>query len=157
MSTDTVEKPVKVIRQGRAADLDRLIPLGEMFYSESGLPGKFDPHSFMTTWEYFISGQMGAIFLLEEDGLIIAAIGGVRVPESSNGTIQAQELFWFTHPDYRKQGVGELLLVEFERWAKDVKCHGVLMSLLEGLSNGVEQLYLQRGYRPIQRSFLKEI
>lgn len=153
-----VQRPsFKVIRQARVSDLDRLLSLGEMFYTEAGLPGKFSPESFISNWSMFINGNMGAIFLLEEDELIIAGIGGVRFPDSASGRVQAQELFWFVHPDHRRDGMGEVLLIEFERWARDVACQSVVMAALEGLSNGVEELYLRRGYRPLERLYIKEV
>jgi len=148
---------VRVIRQARVADLERLLPLGEMFYTEAGLPGKFNPESFSGTWAMFINNNIGVIFLLEEDGLVIAAIGGVRFPESASGRVQAQEMFWFVHPDFRRSGAGEILIVEFERWARDVACQATILALLKSSPAGVEELYLRRGYQPLETWYIKEV
>ena len=81
------EQKIRVIRQARLPDLERLLPLGEMFYTEAGLVGKFNPESFIHSWTMVLTGNMGVIFILEEDSMIIAGIGGVRFPESASRRI----------------------------------------------------------------------
>lgn len=164
MITETAEPKVivasssiyRIIRQARVSDLSRLLALGEMFYEEAKLPGKFNPESFVSSWTMFLTQNIGVIFLLEEGNLILAGIGGVRFPDSSSGRVQAQELFWFVHPDHRRSGAGETLLSEFEAWSIDMQCHSTIVALMEGISGGVQEVYLRRGYRPLETWYIKE-
>jgi GNAT superfamily N-acetyltransferase len=68
----------------------------------------------------------------------------------------AVETFWFVHPDHRGQGLS--LLVEFEKWGKREGCQTLAMiHMVDSFPDKLETLYRRRGYKLIEKHYLKEI
>ncbi len=68
----------------------------------------------------------------------------------------AVETFWFVAPEHR--GIGIRLFNAFEKWAKDNQCSKTAMiHLTDSMPERLEQLYLKRGYRLIEKHYVKDL
>lgn len=65
------------------------------------------------------------------------------------------ELFWWTDEEHRKTGAGLALLEDFIQEGKDT-CHWIVLTL-EHNSPVHEKVFLDRGFRVKEKSFLMEI
>ena len=85
---------------------------------------KFAPFNFM---------DEHARIVLVHDGEAPIACGAFR--PKSNETVEIKRMF--THPDYRKRGIGKQVLNKLELWAKE---EGFVVSILETGNNQPEAI-----------------
>lgn len=130
--------------------------LGEMFYSQEGVPGKFDLKEFTNTWTTFIKHGIGDIFCLVRDGYVIGIIGGVLYRDPNDGEFVATEFFWYVHPSHRGSGIR--LVKVFEEWAraKGAK-RSTMMHLFNKQFDQLNKLYTRLGYTATEVHYTKEL
>jgi GNAT superfamily N-acetyltransferase len=137
-------------------DLVRLLPLAEEFYAASQFLKKFDAERFIATWTRLLSERTGVIFLLEQDGIVTGALGGVVYPEPYSGDLVATEFFWFVTESARGGRGGIQLYREFESWARERGAAEIRMvHLLDLMPAKVERFYKHCGFEPIEVHFVK--
>lgn len=96
------------------------------------------------------------LFIMEDEGKMIGGLGCVVGPDLHTPRIIAVETYWYVHPDYR--GMGRKLLDYFEQWAKDNGCNATAMiCMTDSMSDSLEHLYFRRGYKLIEKHYLKEV
>lgn len=145
-----------MIRKVGTGELALLIPLGEEWFSSSGILGKFNGQRFRTVWTEFLGKDNSVIFGFETDTGIHGVIGGIFYPDINTGEQTANEFFWYVSPSYR--GAGIKLLKKFENWAKEHNCKKIRMThLLEGKMDALEDLYRKRGYRAVEMTYEKGV
>ena len=143
-------------RQLPIDELDKLLPLAEKFYASSEALKEFRPEAFKHNWTTFISNDLGVIFVLEEEGRVIGAIGGIKAPDVNSGDPVATEFFWFVAEGSRGGGIA--LLRKFEGWAREQGCKRITMAFLSDLMPGkVKALYERLGYTEMEVHYTKEI
>lgn len=70
----------------------------------------------------------------------------------------AGELIWWVDVEYRQTRAGLELLNALETWAKQSGCSAITMTLLEDPNfDKIDGIYKKFGYRPSERSYLKEL
>jgi GNAT superfamily N-acetyltransferase len=139
---------------GTVDHLPVLAVLGQRFYEEGRLPGRFIPGTFCRTWEQLLQTGAGGLFLLPDGGLPVGAIGGVLYPDPNDGALVATECFWFVHPQFRGRGLE--LLEAFESWARDRGAQRIIMVLLHNLMpEQLSALYRRRGYTAVETHYVK--
>jgi len=147
-----------VIRAAQVADLPQLIELGQAFYAEGRLPGRFNPRHFIQVWGQLITTGVGVLLIAERDAQFLGAIGGLIYQDPGTGDHVAQEAFWFLQPAARKGRLGLRLLDAFEREANRRQCARVLMVHLETLQAGrLAAFYQRRGYQLVETIYAKEL
>lgn len=101
--------------------------------------------------------ESGVILVVEGGGGLVGATGALLHPHYFNSAhITGQELFWWIDPDHR--GVGAELLNALEQWVEAQGAHSFSMIALEALEpERVGLIYRRRGYRPVERSYLRGI
>lgn len=144
------------IRKAEAADLPRLAPLAEQFYSSSDVLRTFDIEHFSALWRGFFESGIGVIFLLEQDGEIKGTIGGIAFKEAYSPDMLAQEFFWFVDPNSR--GAGVKLYRAFEEWAKEKGCDEIRMvHLIDSMPEKVGAFYERIGYKKLEIHYGKRL
>jgi len=143
-----------MIRQALTTDLDQICELGEIFFIECKLPGKFNAVVFKRTYSVLMVEGLAEIWVLEQAGVIIGAIGGMFSPDPFTGDPVAVETFWYVHPDHRHLG-GLKLLHKFIDRAIEKSCMRVQMAaiLRSPAFDNVQKLYMDIGMIPMETYF----
>lgn len=106
-------------------------------------------------WDMIQNGNAEMMMLMEGDKCV-GGLGCIKYPDLHSGELFAVETFWYVLPDYR--GAGITLLERFEQWAKDnncVKC--AMIHLVDSMSSVLERLYKMRGYKLVEKHYVKEL
>jgi GNAT superfamily N-acetyltransferase len=132
--------------------------LGDQFFKESNLPGKFEAHIFVDTWTKIMNLGLGKIWANFQEDMITGAIGGLVHPDPYDGRIVVQEAFWFVHEDYRGGLTAIRLYRELENWARHSGASRMVMSCtLNKYVAKLRHLYESLGYRPVDISYFKDL
>lgn len=128
----------------------------QQFYSSSEFLGHFDIDRFTQVWTNLFQMGMGVIFLMESDGQISGAIGGMVHQDLYGHDFVAEEFFWFVRPDARGSGIR--LYGEFEKWARQNGASRIQMvHLLDLMPEKVEAFYRRAGFTPIETRYSKKL
>lgn len=147
------------------ADIPALGGLAVEFDRLSGGVLRVNREVWVRTWQGLIGTGCAEVIVLrtraegqgpgEEKGKPIGGLGWICMPCPNSGELQAQEAFWFVGREHR--GAGLKLLQAFEERAKSRGCTRLVMVHLEEVMPAkLERLYARRGYRLIERNYLKE-
>jgi GNAT superfamily N-acetyltransferase len=141
-----------LIRKATIEDLPGLIPLCLAFARESENI-RLDPNAWLNTWTQLISGEIGVIFILDDNH---GFIGGLKYPDPNTGELTATEMFWYV--DKPRRGKGLTLLKKFEQWAQDQGCkNAIMVHLTDIMPSALKRIYQRKGYREIETHFFKEL
>ena len=147
-----------IIRDGAIEDIDECLVMSRKFYELTGYE-KVIPFCEKTTRKYFNMGigEMGSLFVAEEEGKLVGFIIGLFVPSMTNENyLVGTEFAWWVEPEYRKGTTGVKLLKHIEESAKKIGCVLWSMMCLEGYSpDRLEKLYLGMDYKAAERTFTK--
>ena len=132
-----------------------LVPLGQEFFSASGLPGVFNPEHFVKTWSTLIELELGIVQGVFRGGELLGAAGFILTADINTGAPNASESFFYVRPQFR--GVGHRLFLETE---KNLKARGAatifMVNLINSSADGHARYYQRMGYRPLENVFIKE-
>lgn len=135
-----------MIREATVGDIPRLLEMGEKFAAKARLEEHvgYDPASMGKTFRALIEGEQFCLFVGEQ-----GAIGGMKAPHPfNNARLIADELFWWSEG---REGLR--LLAAFENWASDAIVRMTALEAVEPDRTG--KLFERRGYRPLERAFVK--
>ena len=137
-----------MIREATEADIPRLLDMGARFAERAGLVDHvgYNPDDMADTFRLMIESEHAVIFIGES-----GAIGGHASPHPFNRAHWvAQEIFWWSEG---REGLR--LLQAYEDWAAE-RCQSVGMITLEAVEpDRTARLFERKGYRPLERTFLK--
>lgn len=150
-----------IIRRAIAEDLEQYLALGAKFQESTPVHNvlPFDAEGFT---DFFLSAvdepDMG-VWAVEDNGKVIGAAGAVIYPIFfSRKNKVAQELWWWLLPEARGNGTGKKLYDAIEMWASERGAKALFMIALEDENAlKMEHLYLKLGFRPLERSYFKEV
>lgn len=135
---------------------EELSPLGESFYREGVLPGRFNIQHWLTQWRLIIKSKLGFIWLLMLDGKPVGAIGIILQPDLCDGELAASEAFWYVMPEHRGGTGGIRLLKAAEKFAE--QCGATRMFMVRhhaATTEKLERLYEARGYFPMHTTYCR--
>jgi GNAT superfamily N-acetyltransferase len=150
-----------VIRLAEFSDMEQLLSLGEKFHKYAEL-GKFglgySRKGFSGILAYFINNENCALFVSEIDNKVVGTIAGMVAPWFLDPEqINASEHWWFVLPEYRGT-TGADLLSKLEEWAKFKGARCLAMAgFNEKRITALTRLYRQKGFRPLETHFVKEL
>lgn len=100
-----------------------------------------------------------AMWLAEgEDGIAGISAGLIYPVYFSPQTLVAQELWWWVDPMARGSAAGRMLRERIEQWGAENGAKAVIMLALENeQTSTLGRLYRRAGFRPLERSFIKEL
>lgn len=138
-----------MIRHAVAEDIPVLLKMGKAFADEAGVTD-------LVGWDDASVTALLNSLIDHEDALLLigerSMLGGVAYAHPFNNAAKVfQELFWRSHG---REGLRALSMAE--DWMRK---RGVSRSLMLGLDTlpNLERLYGRLGYRPAERTFIKEI
>ena len=144
-----------MIRRACAADIDRMIELGQRFHDYAGVHEiPYDPASFRLTLERGLEDSDQCYFVAEVDSAVLAMAGAVAYPPYFNHAAKTgQELFWWS-----ECAEGMRLHDALASWAAEQGCKSFAMiALADERSARMARLYKRMGYRPTEQSFIKRL
>lgn len=149
------------IKPATSDDIPRCVELGVAFHSEADLDwfAPVVPEDFQKTLET-TTGAEGCIFLVAHDpdeDDIVAMIYGLILPCYFNfGVYFAHEVVMYVDIAYRSRGVGKKLLGAFENEAKKRNARPIAGAKSHMRVDAMTRMYQGRGYRELERYFVKE-
>ncbi len=99
------------------------------------------------------------VWLAEINNEVVGIAGALLYPMYfSPNTLVAQELWWWLAPEARGSGAGAKMFKQIEDWAKENGAAAIFMIALEdSRAKKMEHLYARAGFRPMERTFIKEV
>ena len=111
-----------MIRNASKDDIGRLVELGRMMHMESPRFRGFKYLSGQVTsmCEYLIDNECGLVLVAQHADGIIGGLMAMAMPHYACELVQASDLAFFVHPDYRG-GTAALRLVDgYRAWAHSI-------------------------------------
>ncbi len=138
-------------------EVTKLLPLGELFFAESGSAGVFNPLHFTQSWVGAIRKGSGLVLVVDNGpDRVKAALGGAIWNCPNTGDLIAAETFYYSHPKHR--GCGLRLLPAFEAEVKRRGAKRVWMVHLQTPgSERIGEMYQRRGYKLRETLFEKAL
>ncbi len=148
------------VRKATDADLPKYIVLAESFHMASPMHGviNFDPDGYAQFFYTSLQNDSVGIWLAETDGEIVGISGAIAYPLYFNpSALVVQELWWWLTPASRGSGAGGQMFKQIEQWAKEKNASALFMIALEdNRAKKMENLYIRAGFKPMERTFIKE-
>jgi GNAT superfamily N-acetyltransferase len=142
----TKEDRGEVLRMARA--FHKASPYSGITFSEDVCSALFD--------QYILGDKTGLIIILSVDkdpyGMVI---GHCATPPFSTEKV-ASEIAWWVDEDHRGSRDSVLLLKAYEDWALRVGASMCQVAMLDDVTD-LQRFYQRQGYRPAERSFVKEL
>lgn len=137
------------MRDATADDIERIIWLGARMADKAKLATGYDPDSVRATLAHLIDNPDG-ILIVSETGMI----GGMCYPHPFNHKAKiGQEFFW-----YSEGNDGPDLLKAAEQRAKECGAsHWTMLAQETMRPETVGRYYGRQGYKPLERSYIKEV
>lgn len=149
------------VRPVTAADLDAYVKLLNHFHEASPMQG-VAPYDFDGIRAFLSASLENTNILLlvgELDGQIVGGASCLLYPLYFSPSYQvAQELWWWLMPAARGSGIGQAMFKAIKAWAKDKNAKALFMIALEDeRAAAMEKVYFRAGFRPLERTFIKEL
>ena len=150
-----------MIRKATADDLQQYAVLAQAFHAASPMHGsiEFDEQGYSQFYLSSLENDGVGLWLAEIDGQIVGICGAVAYPLYFNPSgLVVQELWWWLTPEARGSGAGKQMFHTIEAWASEKGASAIFMIALEDeRSKKMENVYARAGYRPMERTFIKEV
>ncbi|MEB3203044.1 MAG: GNAT family N-acetyltransferase, partial [Synechococcus sp.] len=119
----------------------------------------FDPQGFGIFYLNSLHNPNVGLWLAEQDGKVLGVAGVLLYPMYfSPSNLVAQELWWWLEPEARGTGAGGKMHEMIESWALENGASALFMIALEDdNSSKMANLYARKGYKPMERTFIKEV
>jgi GNAT superfamily N-acetyltransferase len=107
------------IRVATLDDLPRILELGELLHKESPRWSRlsFNRAKAAHFIAHLVLEPEGAVFLAEQDGLVVGGIAGMATQHWSSDDVVAQEVSLFMAPEARGSMVAVRLICALQAWA----------------------------------------
>ena len=150
-----------IVRRATAADLPEYVVLGRRFHAASPVSTAipFDPEGFGIFYLNALQNPDAGLWLAEQDGKMIGGAGAIIYPMFfSPSNFVVQELWWWLEPEARGTGAGKMMYQAIEDWAVENEAKAMFMLALEDTNvSKMANLYARKGYKPMERTFIKEV
>ena len=150
-----------IVRKATEADLPEYIKLAQAFHTASPMHGSisFDVPGYSQFYLSSLQNDSVGVWLAEVDNNIVGICGAVAYPLYFNpSALVVQELWWWLTPASRGSGAGGQMFKQIEQWAKDKDASALFMIALEdNRAKKMENLYIRAGFKPMERTFIKEV
>jgi RimJ/RimL family protein N-acetyltransferase len=150
-----------IVRKAVESDLPQYLTLAQAFHAASPMHGaiEFDSDGYSQFYLSSLKNDSVGIWLAEINGEIVGICGAVAYPLYFNpSALVVQELWWWLTPASRGSGAGGQMFKQIDEWAKEKNASALFMIALEdNRAKKMENLYLRAGFRPMERTFIKEV
>lgn len=143
-----------MIRTATVDDLQAASAVVARFSADIGR--RFDAEHFADSFAELMAVDLGAMFLLEKDGVIQGVICGLVTPDLFHGGLLASEIAWYVLPEYRGGTGGVRLFLEFERWALEQCAEEIhMVHLQQSMPEELAKFYQRHGYTAMETHYSK--
>jgi GNAT superfamily N-acetyltransferase len=150
-----------IVRKATEVDLPKYIVLAESFHMASPMHGviAFDVAGYSQFYLSSLQNDSVGIWLAEIDDEIVGICGALVYPMYFNpSALVVQELWWWLTPASRGSGAGGKMFKQIEQWSKEKDASALFMIALEdSRAKKMENLYIRAGFKPMERTFIKEV
>jgi GNAT superfamily N-acetyltransferase len=150
-----------IVRKATEADLPRYVVLAKSFHMASPVHGVigFDAAGYSQFYLSSLQNENVGIWLAEIDDEIVGICGALVYPMYFNpSALVVQELWWWLTPASRGSGAGGKMFKQIEQWSKEKDASALFMIALEdSRAKKMENLYIRAGFKPMERTFIKEV
>ena len=150
-----------LVRKATETDLLEYIKLAQAFHTASPMHGSigFDVPGYSQFYLSSLQNDSIGIWLAEIENNIVGICGALVYPLYFNpSALVVQELWWWLTPASRGSGAGGQMFKQIEQWAKDKNASALFMIALEdNRAKKMENLYIRAGFKPMERTFIKEV
>lgn len=141
-----------MIRPATKSDVPRMVEMGRRFRAETSYDEALtdNPKQMTVLAEKLVAGD--GVLLTERDGKVVGMIGYLLHDHFISGEKFAGEVFWWTEPEYRGEGVK--LMREAERRAKEA---GAVKMQMIAPTEQVAKVYERIGYKFCEATFQRTL
>ncbi|MCK5019000.1 MAG: GNAT family N-acetyltransferase [Candidatus Peribacteraceae bacterium] len=144
------------LRQATSKDIPWMLDEGKKFLSLMSETKNYYNRDHLSGVLNFILKE-GIMYVTEDEGKLVGAIGGMIVPNVFNGDIKdLGELFWWVPEDYRNTRSGYLLMREFTKYGENAGVDNVVFSSME-FSPINEDAMTKRGFKKKETAYVMEV
>jgi GNAT superfamily N-acetyltransferase len=124
------------VRRGTAADIPRLVELGQAMHAESPRfsPYRFDPERLAGSLRGLLDMPLGLVLVAEHDGLIVGGMLAIAADHYACEFRQAADLALFVDADRRGGAAAVRLINAYRQWAREIGAEASICP-----STGIEQ------------------
>jgi GNAT superfamily N-acetyltransferase len=119
--------------------------------------GVLNPRHYESCWRQLLTAGAGAMFLYEDNGMVVGGIGGAKYPALLSGNTRVNQLFIYVLPEYRGKIPIRRLMICLEAWAAENDADDILMPLIETMPGATRSVYERLGYRFLESTFRKKL
>jgi len=149
------------VRQATIDDLAKYLILAKEFHTASPMHNvvKFDLDGYADFYAGATQNPDMGLWLAELNDEIVGITGAINYPLYFNPNSNVvQELWWWLTPSARGTGAGAKMFDCIKAWAKEKNAVAMFMIALEDdRASKMEKLYQRAGFRPLERTFIKEV
>ena len=153
-STICTSSDATTIREATHFDINAIVAMGGRFLSSTTYRGRIkdNPTQRAALVMHLIDSDNSVIFVADKgDDELVGFLGLFTYRHPMSDQLFAAEIAWWVEPEARGK-TGLQLLSAGETWAKNQKAE--VLQMIAPIQE-LEQLYLRRGYIPIERHFQK--
>jgi len=136
---------------------DLVRPLGEAFFSEKGLAGKFIPESFINTIQMMELANCGGTWVAEDSKTkeVHGALGWIITPVFFSDIKMLTDLFFYVFPNRRNGNsrVALALLNTFIRKGEEEKVQMRLFHFGVNVNSPIGNFYKRKGFVPLEMGY----
>lgn len=142
------------LREATAADLDRLVEMGEHFIDQSVYRTKLakNAEQLRALAAQIIASPDGVVLVAEDADSLVGMLAAIVYAHHMSGERIAGEVAWWVEPSHR--GVGLRLLRRVEQWAHE---KGAVSLQMIAPTADVETLYQRLGFEPVERTYQRRL
>lgn len=152
-----------IIRKAGIGDLDSIMEgarqfVGTLSGESSGL--EFNDDGAIPFFTMMVQSPMFVVFVAEQDGIILGAIGASAMPWFCNKSqFTVEEMFWWVFPEYRGGTAGIRLHKRLEEYAKEMGATSLYMSCADSTDNPVRlgKYYERKGYTKATTIYVRRL
>lgn len=137
-------------------DLPVLLEMTKKFHQHSPYSDQeYDEPQVTNLINTFLTGDRNERLIIMYGS--VGMLAAMTTPMLFNSAKISTDVMWWVDPPSRGKAGPELLRA-YEYWAKLVGCRYIQTALLETeQSDRIEKLYTRRGYKRLERAYLKEV
>ncbi|RKD61562.1 GNAT family N-acetyltransferase [Rhizobium sp. WW_1] len=142
-----------MIRQAHISDRMRVLSMAKAFHAASGVPFPFSPAMADALFCASLSDEDRLCLIYAPDGIARGVLAAQANMHPFAPLKFATEIMWWIDPAFRGYAAVKMLAA-YEAWALQRDCQ---YSSIVGLGSepAPTNLYLRRGYEPVETHFLK--
>lgn len=145
------------LKLAQEEDYGHVVRMANAFHQASPYSDcKFDINRLRLMWDQYLRDKKRLCVILACDPNPYGMIVGMSSELPFSSDLATMEMAWWVDEERRGSRESLLLMKAYEDWAVRVGAKVIQMAMLDESTN-LDKFYLRQGYRPAERSYIKEI